>query len=145
MLCILYPPLCEYTLYNCYLHQYLWNLYFNVVNLWPLLLVTKLEGGEWANAIQCWIVGKCGELWRVSLTILLTPSLFTCRPFIRVVRSSIVQSHNFIWNLKNLFVESLVCLSIIISCLSFSSYGFHSCDYTCVKCYPLGLLYNPIK
>ena len=31
------------------------------------------------------------------------------------------------------------------SYLSFSSYGFHSCDCTCVKCYSLGLLYNPIK
>ena len=61
-----------------------------------------------------------------------------------MVRSSIVESQKN-WILKNLFVESLVCLSMSISYLSFSSYDFHSCDCTCVKCYSLGLLYTPIK
>ena len=71
------------------------------------------------------------------------PNWITNEPFIRVARTSIIEPYNF-WNLKSLLIKSLVCLSMFISYLSFSSCDFHSCGCTHVECYSLELLHNPV-
>ena len=73
------------------------------------------------------------------------PNWFTCKPFIGVVRSYVVESQKINWIFNNIFVEWSVCLSMCISYLSFFFNDFHSCGCTCVMCYSCGLLYNPIK
>ena len=91
-----------------------------------------------------WRVSQCKEWWRVSLTNLII-HLICMEDFHRVVRSSAFKCHKNLDTWMFLFVGSLLCLSMSISYCSFSSYDFHSCDCTCVKCYSLGLSRTPIE
>lgn len=106
----------------------------NAMNFTITLLSDSVGG---CKVSQCYIMLDIGHMQRVMKSEphhFDYPNLLTCKFFIRVVRSSIVESHLWIWKHHNLFNESQLCLSTSISHLGLYYRDFHSYDCTCVKC-----------